>query len=167
MRFEDLTGKKFESWLVLSHAGRRGHHQLWWCQCKCGSVVKVSSDNLRSGRSTKCRSCARFKHGHANDSHGKKASPEYKSWAGMLNRCLNPNADRYKDWGGRGIKVHEPWIESFQMFLDYVGPCPGPGYSIDRFPDNDGNYEPGNVRWATRSQQQRNKRRFKRRKNLQ
>jgi len=93
--------------------------------------------------------------------HGMTGSREFSSWDHMKGRCLNPNHHAYADYGGRGIAVYGPWVESFEAFYEYMGPMPGPGYSIDRYPDNDGNYEPGNVRWATAPEQQRNRRRKK------
>ena len=88
--------------------------------------------------------------------------PEYRAWSCMKTRCLNPNAARYPYYGGRGIGIAEHWIISFLYFLAdiiaEIGPHPGPGWSLDR-KNNDGNYEPGNVRWATQSQQRTNSRR--------
>lgn len=81
---------------------------------------------------------------------------EYRAWAGMKVRCLNPN---FKDWhlyGGRGIRVCDKWRDSFESFYGDVGPRPSAVHSLDRYPNGDGNYEPGNVRWATRKQQARN-----------
>lgn len=83
----------------------------------------------------------------------KHKTPGYSSWVGMKQRCLNPKCRNYGSYGGRGIKVHEPWIGSFEAFISYIGKKPGEGYSIDRYPNRDGNYEPGNVRWATAQQQ--------------
>jgi hypothetical protein len=74
----------------------------------------------------------------------------------MIQRCSNPKATRYERYGGRGIKVCDRWVESFDAFLADVGPRPSAWHSIDRYPDNDGNYEPGNVRWATAAEQQQN-----------
>lgn len=98
-----------------------------------------------------------FKHGHTS-SKG-IVTPEYRAWADMKTRCLKVNHKQYKDWGGRGITIYEPWIKSFQSFLDHIGLKPEPKhlYSLDRI-DNNGNYEPGNVRWATKEQQFSNRR---------
>jgi len=97
---------------------------------------------------------SRLRHGHFV---GGKMSPEYAAWSGIWSRCTNPNKSDYKNYGGRGISVSDRW-KSFEQFLVDVGERPSPQHSLDRYPDNDGNYEPGNVRWATRDQQARNKR---------
>lgn len=84
-----------------------------------------------------------------------KKRPEYAAWYAAIWRCTNPVAKNYPNYGGRGITICQRWRESFDAFLADVGPRPGPQYSLDRI-DNDGNYEPGNVRWATRVQQRNN-----------
>lgn len=88
-------------------------------------------------------------------------APEYMSWQSMKGRCLNPKDDAYQDYGGRGITIHMAWRRSFQAFLADMGPRPK-GTTLDRYPDNDGNYEPGNCRWATLSEQNKNTRRARR-----
>lgn len=93
-----------------------------------------------------------------NFKHGMVLLREYKIWSAMKNRCLNPKNSNYSDYGGRGIKIYEPWIHYFQAFYEYLGPRPTPQHSLDRYPDNDGNYEPGNVRWATKLEQTQNRR---------
>ncbi len=92
-------------------------------------------------------------HGHARMSN---RTPEFIAWANMLDRCYNPNKPNYKDYGGRGIMVCERWGDSFENFLSDMGLRPSDKHSLDRFPNNDGNYEPSNCRWATRPQQQAN-----------
>jgi hypothetical protein len=83
--------------------------------------------------------------------------PEYKAWCNMRTRCANPNNKRWHRYGGRGIKVCEEWQTDFWAFLAHVGLKPSPDHSIDRYPDRDGNYEPGNVRWATQADQTNNR----------
>lgn len=93
--------------------------------------------------------------------HGMRGTPTHNSWRSMKHRCLNPKGRQYPDYGGRGITVCARWMK-FENFLADMGERPGKEYSLDRI-DNDGNYEPSNCRWATRSEQQKNKRPAKRR----
>jgi len=95
--------------------------------------------------------------GHARAKHRDSLAVEYRIWSGIKQRCLNPKIPWWKNYGGRGIQVCERWLQSYKAFLADMGRRPAPHLSIDRR-DNDGNYEPGNCRWATRSEQQRNKR---------
>lgn len=88
---------------------------------------------------------------------GGSRTPEYQAWGAMKTRCLNPQSSSWPNYGGRGIKVCDRWMHNFPAFLEDVGPKPGPHYSLDRI-DVDGDYEPGNVRWATRTEQNRNRR---------
>ena len=83
---------------------------------------------------------------------------EYKHWTDMVSRCHDLSRPGYSDYGARGITVCERWRFSFRLFREDLGPRPGDGYSLDRFPDNTGNYEPGNVRWATTAEQNQNRR---------
>lgn len=94
--------------------------------------------------------------GHGHSSKGVR-SPEYMAWQNMIQRCTNPNFRQYSDYGGRGISVHGAWLEpeGFAGFLNAIGPRPSPKHTIDRINNNLG-YAPGNVRWATRVQQNRN-----------
>lgn len=85
-------------------------------------------------------------------------TPEYNSWRGMIERCGYTKHDKFKHYGALGVKVCKEWRESSAAFMEYMGPKPSPGHSLDRFPNPAGNYEPGNVRWATQREQCRNKR---------
>lgn len=162
MKLDDLTGQRFDRLTVVRREGSQvypsGQKQtLYLCQCDCGKEVKVTRRNLISGNTRSC-GCLALETRTSHDLWGTKV---YKCWDNMRSRCLNPNATGYKNWGGRGIKIHEPWIHSFDLFYQYVSKLEHfgeKGYSLDRI-NNDGNYEPGNLRWATRSEQSRNQRR--------
>lgn len=148
----NLAGHKFGKWMVNSMAGRNAAHEsLWQCACDCGTQRVVRSTSLRDGTSTSC-GCLRRKHGHSLNN----GSPTYKSWRAMITRCSNPRTNRYKYYGAVGIRVCERWLE-FESFLEDMGARPR-GMSLDRFPDNSGNYEQDNCRWATPKQQANNRR---------
>jgi hypothetical protein len=97
---------------------------------------------------------------HGQAANGKR-TPEHRAWANLKYRCLNPNSQQYKNYGGRGIKVCKRWLLSFEAFLEDMGPKPNPSHSIDRI-DNEGNYSPKNCRWATSKEQASNKRNTRR-----
>lgn len=124
---------------------------LWVVRCyQCGQAKVIRGDQFN--RLSSC-GCSRWKHGAAKKG---KVAPLYAAWVQMKQRCQNPRHGSFHRYGGRGIRVCVRWLHDFDAFQRHIGPCPGPGYSIDRI-DNDGDYEPGNVRWATRKQQQRNR----------
>lgn len=163
----DLTGHVFGRLTVLEDSGRRGSGGgavMWRCACSCGAVIVTKSSSLRAGVSQSCGCLNReissrltaernTKHGHCA---GGKASTEYAVWAGMWQRCTDCNVDSYVDYGGRGISVCERWAD-FNAFLADMGPRPDRDHSLDRI-DLNGNYEPGNCRWADRSTQGTNRR---------
>jgi hypothetical protein len=151
----DLTGQRFSRLVVLGFGEARSYGtKIWICKCDCGNLANVSGQGLISG---KTRSCGCLKTENAKTlftTHGQSQTPEYRSWASAKNRVTNPNNAGWEDYGGRGITMCQEWLNDFQAFYDYIGPKPEPKikYSIDRI-NNDGNYEPGNVRWATRYEQ--------------
>lgn len=158
---EDLIGQRFGRWLVVGRAGSsKTRHALWQCKCDCGKETVVLGTNLKSGKSVSC-GCWRVEKSISRcTKHNGYYTITYKTWANMIQRCTNPNTTHYKDYGGRGIKVCEEWKNDFQSFSAYVSSMPHfgeEGRSLDRI-NNDGNYEPGNVRWATKSEQNKNRR---------
>jgi hypothetical protein len=149
--FKDITGQRFGRLLALEPVPRNksqsNGNRHWRCLCDCGKTAIVGGDVLGRGRTKSC-GCLRRK-------HGLWGSRIYMVWQSMMQRCYNPNNHAYKDYGGRGIEVCKRWHE-VTGFFSYVGNAPR-GKSLDRI-DNDGNYEPDNVRWATTKQQARNRR---------
>ncbi|MBT2750019.1 MULTISPECIES: hypothetical protein [unclassified Lysobacter] len=146
-------GDQYGRWQIVR--GRLGTHVR--AQCQCGTVKDVQVGHLQSGRSRSC-GCLRAEQLSARRlRHGASGTLEYRLWRKMKERCSNPNAPGYRNWGGRGIRVCDRWQASFEAFLRDMGMCPS-GYSLDRI-DNERGYEPGNCRWASHQQQCNNQRR--------
>lgn len=137
---------------------RSGHPRYWLCRCICGVEKEIKQSHLVSGGTRSC-GCKRLEAiGNAVKTHGKSKTAEYSIWCGIINRCTNPNDHRsYSRYGAKGITICERWRNSFEAFLEDMGPRPSPKHSIDRYPNHRGNYEPDNCRWATWQEQQRNR----------
>jgi hypothetical protein len=157
-RMRDLTGQKFNKLTALERAGFRDgarcRKSLWKCRCDCGNEVVTASVELVSGATKSC-GCIIGKH---KRTHGATGTPEFMAWGAMFQRCYNPKSKSYKDYGARGIKVCDRWTGSFENFLADMGKRPSAEHSLDRYPNNDGNYEPTNCRWATDTVQSNNRR---------
>ena len=157
-KIRDLTGMTFGRLTVLEHAENDKHgNAQWQCRCCCGKVAVVSGNRLISGV---VKSCGCLKNEGNNKKHGMSNTKTHHRWTEIKQRCFNPNNKAYPDYGGRGITMYAAWIHDFQAFYDYVSQLEHfneLGYSLDRINVN-GNYEPGNLRWATRTEQNRNKR---------
>ena len=144
----DLAGQRFGRLTVLHRASNKGALVAWHCRCDCGGALDVRGRALVTGNT---QSCGCFRQ-ERKTRHGMARSPEYRAWQDMNQRCSNPNSQRWDRYGGRGIECR---FTSFEQFLAEIGPRPSPRHSVDRI-DNEGHYEPGNVRWALSKPQQRN-----------
>lgn len=163
-----LEGQKFNRWTVIKRADKnKWEAYLWECLCDCGNVELVTGPSLKNGTSKSC-GCLQIE---SATTHGMKNTQIWNTWHGIRQRCFNPKNKAYKDYGGRGITVCDRWL-TFEGFYRDMGPgyekciANGEKISLDRYPDNNGNYEPGNCRWATIEQQNRNMRTSSRTINL-
>jgi hypothetical protein len=147
-------GDSFGRWVTIKNLG----FGKWICKCSCGKEKEVYIYNLIDGKSLSC-GCLRaeqMKGQKRGAIHGMTNTTEFRCWSSMRERCLNKNHSAYHLYGGRGISICIRWNEFINFFND-MGVKPSKSYSLDRI-NNNGNYEPGNCRWATWKEQAANKR---------
>lgn len=158
-----IAGMVFGRLKAISHSGfDKRNKSLWLCKCECGNELIVGANALQTRSTQSCGCYANEVRKSMHLTHGKsrrgRVIPEYKTWLRMKNRCYNEKSKDYPGWGGRGIKVCNRWIASFEKFLLDMGQRPSPIYSLERKNNNRG-YSPSNCVWATKDIQSRNTRR--------
>lgn len=161
---QDISGKKFGR-LSPKKIVRISKHKkaIWLCQCDCGNTVEVIAESMISGRTKSCGCWQKEWTVAKHTTHGGSKHPLYPTWDRMMARCYNPNDHNFHNYGDRDIRVFQEWKDDPKKFYDYISALPNfaeKNRSLDRI-DNNKNYEPGNLRWATQKEQMRNSRKNK------
>ncbi len=165
-KIEYKNGDTIGNCIYIKEANRKHkYNRRCFFKCICGKYYIAQIGNVKLGHTTSC-GCLSSRYKKIGFKHGLRNHVIYNRWNSIKNRCYNKNHPRYNDWGGRGIIMHEVWINNFKSFYDYITRLPkysesklngNNGITIDRI-DNNGNYEPGNIKWSTTEEQNWNKR---------
>lgn len=149
---QNLAGERFGKLVASEWAG----NSRWRCLCDCGRVTSVLTANLRRGNTTSCGCIRNITSSKRATTHGLSGTAAYRSWLNIRRRCREVTHPSYPTYGAKGIDIHEPWYQSVEAFVRDVGHPPTDSHTLDRI-ENARGYEPGNVRWATPTQQARNR----------
>ena len=160
----DITGNRFGGCVAVKRLDKKSKsgNFIWEFLCDCGDIFEAPSGNIVHKNDGRCSTCSRKKvieaTTHAATTHSMSKTKEYRSWGHAKDRCNNPSCLDYPRYGDKGVTFFEEWDSDFKSFIEHIGQMPKDGnrYTLDRI-DHNGNYEPGNVRWALDSQQARNK----------
>lgn len=143
-----MVGNRYGRLVVLRRSGTdKWRQSIMECQCDCGSIAQIIQGSLKTGRSLSCGCLQREKLSERNYKHGQSFTPEYRTWAGVKNRCTNPKSEHWDCYGGRGITMSQEWMDSFEVFLSDMGVKPFLKAEIDRI-NNEFGYFAGNCRWT-------------------
>jgi hypothetical protein len=152
---KNIAGQRFGK-LIAEQSFSKDRFIYWRCKCDCGREKEVTTSNLICGHIKTCGACTKKENTVLRHIDGVK-TPEYRAWFHIKDRCFNQKHRAFRNYGGRGITMCDRWRDSFENFIADVGLRPSSEHSIDRI-NNNGNYEPGNCRWADIITQNNNKR---------
>ena len=150
-------GDRYGKLVIISEHSSVNGVRFVQVACDCGTTKKVRLNDMRSGGTTSCGCHRNDRVSQTCTTHGRSGTPEYRAWWDMVARCTDPSHSSYACYGGRGITIHNEWLNDFSSFLSHIGNKPSPQSTLDRR-DNELGYFPGNVRWVGRTVNSRNTR---------
>lgn len=156
----DITGEKYNKLTVLNEGKNIKNVRYWVCKCDCGTIKEISMNHLRNGKTKSCGCYIKEKTSKIFKTHGLSKVPEYQAYKNMIARCYNKKNCNYKNYGARNITVCKEWLNSYDAFINDMGPKPSNKHSLDRI-DNNKNYCKENCRWASKTTQSINQRKPK------